>query len=82
MTWVNWFGVVVLVSVASAVTYAVGYLLGYGKGWLHCRKQTDPNVVGGFSEHPSVRRAREQRLRREALEEMASAKKHDRLHWN
>ena len=86
MTWGLWSCVVALLAVTGSATYAVGFLLGrskgYEQGWLACRRRTDPNVHGGFGEHPSLRKQRERTWIQEAIDDLRAAEKHDREHWN
>ena len=85
MTWGLGSCVVVLLAVTGLATYVVGFLFGrskgYEKGWLACRR-TDPNVHGGFGEHPSLRKQRERTWVQEAIDDLRAAEKHDREHWN
>ena len=79
-----------LLIVVGAVTYAVGYLRGVlqgvakgvEQGWLAHRRRTDPNVRGGFGEHPSLRKQRERTWIQEAIDDLRQAEKYDREHWN
>lgn len=86
MTWGLWSCVVALLAVTGLATYAVGFLFGRAKGceqgWLACRRRTDPNVHGGFGEHPSLRKQRERAWVQEAIDDLRAAEKHDREHWN
>ena len=86
MTWGLWSCVVALLAVTGLATYAVGFLLGrskgYEQGWLACRRRTDPNVHGGFGEHPSIRKQNERRWIKEAIDDLRQAEKYDREHWN
>ena len=79
-----------LLIVVGAVTYAVGYLRGVlqgvakgvEQGWLAYRRRTDPNVRGGFGEHPTLRKQNERRWIKEAIDDLRQAEKYDREHWN
>ena len=82
MTWIEWVGATtLLVYAVGGVAYTVGFLFGrskgYEKGWLACRRRTDPN-----GEHPSLRRQRERTWIQEAIDDLRAAEKHDREHWN
>jgi hypothetical protein len=87
MLFEGWVAATTLLAIVVGLCgVAIGYLFGQAKGcergWLAHRRSTDPNVVGGFSEHPSVRKARERALVREALADMRAMTKHEREHWN
>ena len=87
MAWIEWVGVTMsLAVVVGGVAYAVGFLFGrskgYEQGWLACRRRTDPNVHGGFGEHPTLRKQRERAWVQEAIDDLRAAEKHDREHWN
>jgi hypothetical protein len=83
-----------LLIVVGAVTYAVGYLRGalqgaakgikhgFEQGWLAYRRRTDPNIPGGFAEHPTIRKQNERRWIKEAIDDLRQAEKYDREHWN
>jgi hypothetical protein len=85
-TVVVWVGVIALLAVMSWIAFALGAragrFKGFEEGWIAYRRQTDPNLPGGFSEHPTLRKANERRWMKQALDDLRAAQRHDREHWN
>jgi hypothetical protein len=76
----------VLAVLVGGIAYVVGFFFGQAKGfeagWVACRRRTDPDVTGGYGEHPSRKKARERAWIQEAIDDLRQAEKHDREHWN